>query len=48
MEAALGSKSKAETKQNPPVIIPEIEISKQSIRQARNEIIKELQKEFSR
>lgn len=48
MEASLGSKSKVETKQNPPVIVPEIEISKQSIRQARNEIIKELQKEFSR
>ena len=48
MEAALGSKAKAETKQNPPVLVPEIEISKQSIKQARNEIIKELQKEFSR
>ena len=48
MEAALGSKAKAETKQNPPVIVPEIEISKQSIKQARKEIIKELQKEFSR
>ena len=48
IEAALGTKSKTETKQKPPVIVPEIEISKQSIKQARNEIIKELQKEFSR
>ena len=48
IEAALGSKSKAETKQNSPVIVPEIEISKQSIKQARNEIIKELQKELQK
>lgn len=48
IETALASNSKEETKSNPSNIVPEIEISKQSIKQARNEIIKELQKEFSR
>ena len=48
IETALASNSKEEIKPNPSTIVPDIEISKQSIKQARNEIIKELQKEFSR
>ena len=48
IETALASNSKEEIKSNPSTIVPDIEISKQSIKQARNEIIKELQKEFSR
>ena len=48
IETALASNSKEEIKSNPSTIVPDIEISNQSIKQARNEIIKELQKEFSR
>lgn len=48
IETALASNSKEEIKSKPSIIVPDIEISKQSIKQARNEIIKELQKEFSR
>ena len=48
IEAALGTKSKAEPTPTPSIIMPDIEISKKSVRQARQELIKELQKEFSR
>ena len=48
IDAALQALSKAETKTNPSSIVPNIEISKESIKQARNELIRELQKEISR
>lgn len=48
LEAMLAARPQTDTKPNPAPIVADVEISKESLKQARADIIKELQKEFSR